>query len=116
MFQYTEFTDEPLIPNMAVSLSVDGKLKIQDSDTAHGICVSSTLNSETDTYENVIYVAGGPGVQVKLGVEWDGKLTRCVLVDGYVLPTVSTGQGWIAPENLQAQKEEGDLVQVVLYK
>ena len=115
MFQYTDYTDEALTPNMAVSLSLNGVLSVQGNSPAHGVCVSSTFKNETNTYENVIYVAGGPGVQVKLGVEWDGKLTRCTFRNGYVLPTVSKGQGWIAPEVLEEQKLEGDLGQVILY-
>lgn len=115
MFEYTENTTLPLLINTAVSLNGEGDLTNQGENPAHGICVSSTLNTETNEYENVIYVAGGPGVQVKLGAEWDGKLTRFTLVGGYALPTSSKGQGWIVPENLNEPKNQDDLVQVVLY-
>lgn len=115
MFQYIQNTQSPLLANMAVSLSEEGDLINQGENLAHGICVSSTLIAETNEYENLIYVAGGPGVQVKLGTDWDGKLSRVTFINGYAVPTVSKGQGWLVPEQLDTNKNENDLVQVVLY-
>lgn len=115
MFQYTISTTSQLPEKMAVSLNEENELILQTNKEAHGLCVSSAYNSETSSYDNVIYVAGGSGEQAKLGAEWDGKISKFVFVNGYVMPVILGGQGWLIPEVLSEPKNKNDLVQIVLY-
>jgi hypothetical protein len=116
MLQYTEYTPNALSEKKAVSLSKEGELFVQTNDKAHGVCVSSVLIAETNTYENVIYVAGGDGAEATLGDTWEGKLTRVIFLGGYAYPVATGGDGWIVPEPLSEPKEKDSLVRVVLYR
>ena len=115
MFQYTISTTNQLPEKMAVSLDEENELVLQPNKLAHGLCVSSTYDSTTNTYENVIYVAGGSGTQAKLGTEWNGKISKFAFVEGYVIPVTLGGQGWLIPESLSELKVKDDIVQIVLY-
>lgn len=115
MFQYTTNTTSQLQEKMAVSLDEENELILQTNKKAHGLCVSSVYDSETSSYNNVIYVAGGAGEQAKLGAEWDGKISKFVFVKGYVMPVILGGEGWLIPEVLSEPKNKDDIVQIVLY-
>lgn len=115
MFQYTINTTNQLPEKMAVSLNEENELILQPNKEAHGLCVSSTYDNTTNSYNNVIYVAGGSGEQAKLGAEWDGKISKFIFVSGYVIPVILGGQGWLVPETLSEPKNKDDIVQIVLY-
>lgn len=85
-----------------------------------GLVLGSIMNSNSidDSSDNEyqVYGGGGGGVKMRLGSNWNGKITRFEFNNDSIVPVESGGSGWIIPNYPEESKLSGDLVDAVIYK
>lgn len=113
MIYFTTITSTSFTAGEAVE-QAGSSIVTHNSGAVLGVVLASVEVAE-NTYHTKIYTAGGGGVDMILGADWDGLPTRFNFVQGRAVPVSSGGAGWLLPELPQAAKVAGDVVKGAIY-
>lgn len=117
MIYFTISTNSPFPVGEAVQGSPNGGIESHTTGEVLGVVLASvSVNDENTEYATKIYSAGGGGVPMILGSNWDGAPSRLRFVQGRVEPVLSGGDGWLIPDYPPSPKIAGDTVKGAIYK
>lgn len=115
MIYFTMTTSSSMEEGLAVQLSDQGEVEAHTTGSVLGVVMSS-VEIDGVSFATKIYSAGGGGVPMILGADWDGMPSRFQFVNGQVEPITSGGDGWLVPSHPIKAKTQGNIVVGAIYQ